>query len=110
MLLKAAVALPSSTFNADRSIPFHRHNANTVVVCAATKGASNNRALTGVLFEPFEEVKKELDLVPTLPQSSLARQKYHDDSEAAVNEQIKFVPLSLSLSIGFNFQLIFEFF
>jgi hypothetical protein len=41
------------------------------------------------VFEPFEEVKKELDLVPTVPQVSLARQKYCDEVEAAVNEQIK---------------------
>ncbi|XP_010554686.1 PREDICTED: ferritin-4, chloroplastic-like [Tarenaya hassleriana] len=53
----------------------------------ASKG-STTRTLTGVVFEPFEEVKKELDLVPTLPQLSLARQKYSDECEAAVNEQI----------------------
>ena len=57
------------------------------VVCAS-KGA-NNRPLTGVVFEPFEEVKKELNLVPNVPQVSLARQKFTDDSEAAINEQIK---------------------
>lgn len=66
-----------------------------LVVCAAKGG--NNRALTGVVFEPFEEVKKELDLVPTVPQVSLARHKYVDDSEAAVNEQIKYVPFFFSL-------------
>lgn len=58
------------------------------LVAGASKGA-NSKPLTGVVFEPFEEVKKELDLVPTVPQVSLARQKYSDDSEAAVNEQIK---------------------
>ncbi|KAL6176482.1 hypothetical protein ACLB2K_053115 [Fragaria x ananassa] len=60
---------------------------SSLAVCVASKSA-NSRPLTGVLFEPFEEVKKELDLVPTLPQVSLARQKYSEDSEAAVNEQI----------------------
>ena len=55
---------------------------------SASKGA-NNRSLTGVIFEPFEEVKKELDLVPTGSQVSLARQKYTNESEAAINEQIK---------------------
>ncbi|XP_059627939.1 ferritin-2, chloroplastic-like [Cornus florida] len=59
---------------------------NGFVVCAS-KG-TNSRPLTGVVFEPFEEVKKELMLVPTLPQASLARQKYSDDCEAAINEQI----------------------
>ena len=39
------------------------------MVPCATKD-TNNRPLTGVVFEPFEEVKKELDLVPTVPQAS----------------------------------------
>jgi ferritin heavy chain len=58
------------------------------VICAASKGA-NHRPLTGVVFEPVEAVKKELDLVPTVPQDSLARQKYCNEAEAAINEQIK---------------------
>lgn len=57
------------------------------VVCASKD--AKNRTLTGVVFEPFVEVKKELDLVPTLPHISLARQKYADESEGAINEQIK---------------------
>ena len=57
------------------------------VVCA-TKGA-NNRPLSGVIFEPFEEVKKELNLVPSVPDVSLARQKYANGCEFAINEQIK---------------------
>lgn len=61
-----------------------------VVVCS-TKGSSNSKPLTGVIFEPFEEVKKELMLVPAAPQQSLARQKYADECEAAINEQIKWV-------------------
>ncbi|XP_009369213.2 ferritin-3, chloroplastic [Pyrus x bretschneideri] len=61
-------------------------NERGVVVCASKN--ANNRPLTGVVFDPFEEVKKELDLVPTLPQVSLARQKFTDESEAAINEQI----------------------
>ncbi|KAL6003111.1 Ferritin-3, chloroplastic [Asimina triloba] len=59
------------------------------IVAMAAK-ESNNRPLTGVIFEPFEEVKKELKMVPSVPHDSLARQKYADDCEAAVNEQIKY--------------------
>ncbi|XP_017638797.1 ferritin-2, chloroplastic-like isoform X2 [Gossypium arboreum] len=58
-------------------------------VVFASKG-SENKPLTGVVFEPFEEVKKELNLVPTLPQVSLARQKFSEECEAAINQQIKF--------------------
>ncbi|XP_021810526.1 ferritin-4, chloroplastic-like [Prunus avium] len=52
------------------------------------KNEANNRATMEAVFEPFEEVKKELLLVPTAPHASLARQKYSDQSEAAINEQI----------------------
>ncbi|RZS10215.1 hypothetical protein BHM03_00041411 [Ensete ventricosum] len=53
--------------------------------------ASRGHVITGVVFEPFEELKhSELCLVPTAPDQSLARQKYADDSEAAINLQIKF--------------------
>lgn len=62
-------------------------SGNGSVVCSA-KGSSSSRPLTGVLFEPFEEVKKELTLVPSAPQLSLARHKFTDDSESAINEQI----------------------
>jgi ferritin heavy chain len=46
---------------------------------------------TGVVFQPFEEAKKELDLIPNAPHLSLARKNYSDECEAAVNEQIKWV-------------------
>ncbi|KAI4306492.1 hypothetical protein L6164_029766 [Bauhinia variegata] len=74
-----------------------------VVVCA-TKGA-NNRPLTGVVFEPFEEVKKELSLVPNVPEVSLARQKYADDCEAAVNEQI-----NVEYNVSYVYHAMFAYF
>jgi ferritin heavy chain len=43
------------------------------------------------VFEPFEEVKKEMDLVPSGQQLSLARHLYSPECEAAVNAQIKYV-------------------
>lgn len=80
--------------NASASLPsilrFSRARNGGGLSVSATQG-SNNQPLVGVIFEPFEEVKKELDLVPTLPQVSLARHKFSEGSEAAINEQIKFV-------------------
>ncbi|KAG8380849.1 hypothetical protein BUALT_Bualt06G0059200 [Buddleja alternifolia] len=49
---------------------------------------TNNKPFSSVVFEPFEEVKKELMLVPTLPQASLTRHKFADESKAAINKQI----------------------
>ncbi|KAG6728821.1 hypothetical protein I3843_02G172300 [Carya illinoinensis] len=73
-------------------------------VCTASKG-TNDRPLIGVVFEPFEEVKKELDLVPTAPQVSLARQKYLDESEAAVNEQI-----NVEYNVSYVYHAMFAYF
>ncbi|PSS32712.1 Ferritin like [Actinidia chinensis var. chinensis] len=50
--------------------------------------ANGNYPLTGVVFEPFEELKKGDLTVPFAPQISLARQRYEDECEAAINEQI----------------------
>ncbi|KAL2340539.1 hypothetical protein Fmac_008479 [Flemingia macrophylla] len=52
------------------------------ICCASTA------PLTGVIFEPFEEVKKGELAIPTAPQVSLARQNYAADCESAINEQI----------------------
>nr|ABD66598.1 iron-binding protein [Pyrus pyrifolia] len=78
-------------------------NESGVVVCASKN--ATNRPLTGVVFEPFEEVKKELDLVPTLPQFSLARQKYTDESEAAINGQI-----SVEYNVSYVYHALYAYF
>ncbi|PUZ43386.1 hypothetical protein GQ55_8G004700 [Panicum hallii var. hallii] len=52
---------------------------------AAGKG---KEVLSGVVFQPFEEIKGELSLVPQATDKSLARQKFVDECEAAINEQI----------------------
>ncbi|MED6218212.1 Dysferlin [Stylosanthes scabra] len=49
---------------------------------------ASNKALTGVIFQPFEEVKKKSVAVPTASQVSLARQNYADECESVINEQI----------------------
>ncbi|CAA2998363.1 ferritin-2, chloroplastic, partial [Olea europaea subsp. europaea] len=74
------------------------------LVLSATKH-TNNKPLTGVVFEPFEEVKKELMLVPTVPQDSLARQKYADECEAAINEQI-----NVEYNVSYVYHAMFAYF
>jgi len=57
---------------------------------AACRAAGKGKeVLSGVVFQPFEEIKGELALVPQTPDKSLARQKFVDECEAALNEQIK---------------------
>ncbi|KAL8162639.1 hypothetical protein V2J09_014128 [Rumex salicifolius] len=73
------------------------------VSCASKE--ANSMPLTGVVFEPFEEVKKELSMVPTVPQDSLARHKYATDCEAAINEQI-----NVEYNVSYVYHAMFAYF
>ncbi|XP_050213485.1 ferritin-3, chloroplastic [Mercurialis annua] len=64
-----------------------RGRANGSVLVSA-KAESKLEAVSGVIFQPFEEVKKEAFMVPFAPHVSLARQLFEDECEAAINEQI----------------------
>ncbi|KAM7526525.1 hypothetical protein LguiA_016427 [Lonicera macranthoides] len=55
---------------------------NAVEVSAMGENSS------GVVFKPFEEVKKEELVIPIAPHLSLARHTFLDDCEAAINVQI----------------------
>lgn len=61
--------------------------------------------MTGVVFQPFEEVQKELLLVPSRPHDSLARHKYVDDCEAAINEQI-----NVEYNVSYVYHAMFAYF
>ncbi|KAG2335058.1 hypothetical protein Bca4012_016049 [Brassica carinata] len=82
--VSSSSASPSVT-----SIGFSRRNTGgrNVVVASSTVD-TNNMPMTGVVFQPFEEVKKADLAIPITSHASLARQRYADSSEAAINEQI----------------------
>ncbi|KAI4356053.1 hypothetical protein L6164_000105 [Bauhinia variegata] len=61
--------------------------------------------LTGVIFEPFEEVKKDALAVPMSPQVSMARQNYADECEAAINEQI-----NVEYNVSYVYHSLFAYF
>ncbi|KAL3717007.1 hypothetical protein ACJRO7_008567 [Eucalyptus globulus] len=63
-----------------------RKNVRAARVRASAEGGGP--ALTGIVFEPFQEVKREDLAVPLSPYLSLARQCYAEDCEAAINKQI----------------------
>ncbi|KAA8526696.1 hypothetical protein F0562_008101 [Nyssa sinensis] len=63
--------------------------------CFCSLKDANIKPLTGVVFEPFEDVTKELFLIPNVPHASFACQKFSDEFEASINEQIKWVSISL---------------
>ncbi|CAL9117281.1 unnamed protein product [Musa textilis] len=68
--------------------------------------AGGDHAITGVIFEPFEELKSnQVSLVPVSPDQSLARQKYADDCEAAVNLQI-----NVEYNVSYVYHALFAYF
>ncbi|XP_073221812.1 ferritin-1, chloroplastic isoform X3 [Cicer arietinum] len=69
-------------------------------VCAAT-----TVPLTGVIFEPFEEVKKDNLAVPIVPQVSLARHHFSDECESVINEQI-----NVEYNISYVYHSMFAYF
>uniref|UniRef100_A0A0E0MBJ0 Ferritin n=1 Tax=Oryza punctata TaxID=4537 RepID=A0A0E0MBJ0_ORYPU len=83
----AATAIAPTHLAAPSSVrlPVPRGAGAGAVCRAAGKG---KEVLSGVLFQPFEELKGELSLVPQGKDQSLARQKFVDECEAAINEQI----------------------
>lgn len=77
---------------------FSKRNVGCGVVAKVSKEAENQPIL-GIAFEPFEEVKKELLVIPSVPHASLARQMYTDQCEAALNAQIKWASYGFLFSI-----------
>ncbi|XP_008811159.1 ferritin-3, chloroplastic-like [Phoenix dactylifera] len=66
---------------------------------------ADSQAVTGVIFEPFEELKHEHFLVPLLPDQSIGRQKYSDECEAAINEQI-----NVEYNVSYVYHALFAYF
>jgi len=67
--------------------------------CKCTNG------ITGVIFEPFEEVKKDVLAVPIAHNVSLARQNYQDQAESAINEQI-----NVEYNVSYVYHSLFAYF
>ncbi|RZC92831.1 hypothetical protein C5167_004012 [Papaver somniferum] len=105
MLLRASS--PSTAFSLSTAVPdnvnqFPSSSSSSVsfsssqrrtdgFVVSVLKNESNNNlspGTTAVVFKPFEEIKKELQLLSALSQQSLARHKFSNACEAAINDQI----------------------
>ncbi|KAI3849138.1 hypothetical protein MKX03_006690 [Papaver bracteatum] len=78
------------------------------LVMSASQDESNINPIspvTGIVFQPFEEVKEELQLLSDLPQQSLARQKFSEVSEIAINEQI-----NVEYSVSYVYHALYAYF
>ena len=81
---KCSVGLVSTNMKTRRGA---NHSVHTVRAVGGEEKSSG--ALNGFVFEPFAEVQNELVQVSQLFSQSLARQKFSDGCEGALNEQIK---------------------
>ncbi|GAA0148397.1 storage protein [Lithospermum erythrorhizon] len=88
MLVKS---FPSYSLLSQKRVPKLGYNVGRFgngLVRVKASNEAKNRAVLDVVFKPFEEVKKELLLVPSGHDVSLARHKYSHHCEAAINDQI----------------------
>ncbi|KAG8089306.1 hypothetical protein GUJ93_ZPchr0011g27445 [Zizania palustris] len=95
----AAAAVPCSV-----RVPASRGLPSSAAVCRAAAG-KGKEVLSGVVFQPFEELKGELSLVPQAKDQSLARQRFLDDCEAAINEQI-----NVEYNVSYAYHSLFAYF
>lgn len=89
---------PSLSFTSSLSLANIKGSSGNFIVNALPQ---KNSDATAVIFEPFEEIKKDFLTVPLSPNVSMARQNYQDDCEAAINEQIKLVKNDIFFLIFF---------
>ncbi|KAJ6812468.1 ferritin-4, chloroplastic-like [Iris pallida] len=115
MLLKASSAVLSPLFSSsEKSLSFPSSSSSRVhvrtarppvAVSMAAAGGANTVPMTGVVFEPFEELKSQLGLVPTSPDASIARYNFADDCEAAINKQI-----NVEYNVSYAYHAIYAYF
>eukprot|EP00252_Welwitschia_mirabilis_P022842 TRINITY_DN629_c0_g1_i2.p1 TRINITY_DN629_c0_g1~~TRINITY_DN629_c0_g1_i2.p1 ORF type:complete len:275 (-),score=54.88 TRINITY_DN629_c0_g1_i2:332-1156(-) len=79
------------------------HRKFQSICCALKKEKSST--LTGVVFEPFSEVQNELVQVSNTSTQSLARQRFEDPCEAALNEQI-----NVEYNVSYVYHALFAYF
>lgn len=80
-----------------------KHSVHTVRAAGAE--VKTTSALTGVVFEPFSEVQNELVQVSQSFSQSLARQKFSDSCEGALNEQI-----NVEYNVSYIYHALFAYF
>lgn len=64
-----------------------------------------NAPKSGVVFEPFEELKNNAFVVPVAPHVSLARQRYSEECETAINDQI-----NVEYNVSYVYHAMFAYF
>ncbi|KAL8152352.1 hypothetical protein V2J09_010112 [Rumex salicifolius] len=80
------------------------YGSRSLIIAALDEDKSSS-SLAGLIFQPFEEVKSDSFLLPSSLNASLARQKYTDECEAAINEQI-----NVEYNVSYVYHSLFAYF
>ncbi|XP_010922613.1 ferritin-4, chloroplastic [Elaeis guineensis] len=84
---------------------FPRRMGRDGSIVAVSAAGPDTQVVAGVIFEPFEELKHDHFLVPLLPDQSIARYKYSNECEAAINEQI-----NVEYNVSYVYHSLFAYF
>ncbi|KZV17149.1 ferritin-4, chloroplastic-like [Dorcoceras hygrometricum] len=93
----------SPFFSSSLRLSLAKRRDKVFVISASNENAS--LPLTGLVFQPFEEVKKDEFVVPVTPLESLARQRYCKECEDAINEQI-----NVEYSVSYVYHSLYAYF
>ncbi|CAM6082411.1 unnamed protein product [Calypogeia fissa] len=89
---------------ASSPVPRQANSSRLVAVRAAAD--SSEKAITGVIFEPFREVQQSQSLqLPKNPDESLARQRFQVSCESAINDQI-----NVEYNVSYIYHAMFSYF
>ena len=84
----------------------HSHAGSRSIGCKATNTNPPDQQVTGLVFRPFEAVQDDLAVVKDTPmQNSFARTMFHEECEAAINEQI-----NIEYTISYVYHSLYNFF
>jgi len=96
----------AGNFSTSRSVVLRPGVQKGVVGVRASSNDVSTKTVTGVVFEPFNEVQDQLVKVTTSPQlESLARQRFSPSCEAAINEQI-----NVEYNVSYVYHALFAYF
>ncbi|KMZ75497.1 Ferritin-3, chloroplastic [Zostera marina] len=105
MLLMTSQSIFSPSFSNLRTVSPPKLPRKARCGSVTVMASGDSRILSDVFFEPFEEVKKELTLIPHRQDVSLAKHMYTDDAEDSINQQI-----NVEYNISYVYHALFSYF
>lgn len=85
--------------------PASMRKPTRLVSVRAAESQVEQKAVTGVVFEPFREVQNEAFMLPADSKKSLARQRFDSTCECAINDQI-----NVEYNVSYIYHALFAYF